>query len=78
MRINGHCFWQAYELDKAAYFVIYRFKKGADQDLNDPKNILKITRETSFEIPSWMNSKPVFVVTAVDRCHNESVGLTID
>jgi len=66
------------ELDKAAYFVIYRFKKGADQNLNDPRNILKITRETSYEIPSWIKSKAVFVVTAVDRCHNESEPRSIE
>lgn len=74
--------WQAapavLEFDKSAYFVVYRFKKGAEQDLSDPRNILKITREPYLEIPVWMKSKPVFVVTAVDRCHNESVGVTIE
>jgi len=79
---NSILCWKAHaettEMDKAAYFVIYRFKKGADQNLNDPRNILKITRETSYEIPAWMKSKPVFVVTAVDRCHNESEPRSIE
>lgn len=66
------------EMDKSTYFVVYRFKKGAEQDLSDPRNILKITREPSIEIPAWMKSKPVFVVTAVDRCHNESEGQSIE
>ena len=74
--------WQAppavTEFDNAAYFVVYRFKKGAEQDLNDPRNIVKITREPSVEVSAGTKNKPVFVVTAVDRCHNESTAQSIE
>ena len=74
--------WQAppavTEFDNAAYFVVYRFKKGAEQDLTDPRNIVKITREPSVEVSAGTKNKPVFVVTAVDRCHNESTAQSIE
>jgi hypothetical protein len=65
-------------MDKAAYFVVYRFKKGAEQNLSDPRNIFKITRDAFIEIPTGTKSEPVFVVTAVDRCHNESTGVSLE
>lgn len=74
--------WQAapsvLEFDHAAYFVVYRFKKGAELDLSDPRNIVEITRETSVEVSTGVKNKPVFVVTAVDRCHNESEAKRIE
>jgi uncharacterized lipoprotein YddW (UPF0748 family) len=74
--------WQAapavFEFDQAAYFVVYRFKKGSVPDLEDPRNIVAITREPFVEISASPRNKPVFVVTAVDHCHNESEGKSIE
>jgi uncharacterized lipoprotein YddW (UPF0748 family) len=62
------------ETDKASYYVIYRFRKTADINLDDPRNIVSVTKETSYNLPSWITGRNVYVVTAVDRCHNESKG----
>lgn len=66
------------EMDKAACFVVYRFRKEAEQNLNDPRNIVAVTRVPSVEVSASMKNKPVFVVTAVDRCHNESEGHIVE
>jgi uncharacterized lipoprotein YddW (UPF0748 family) len=75
-------FWSAptfdQEMDKATYYVVYRFKKVSDINLQDPRNMVKITRETTYEIPATDEGHQVFVITAVDRCHNESLGEVIE
>ena len=59
----------------ASYFVIYRFENKEAIDLNDPSNIVAITRETSYLLPyDNGEQKYRYVVTAVDRFHNESEG----
>jgi uncharacterized lipoprotein YddW (UPF0748 family) len=64
----------------AHYFVVYCFAKGEKIDLNDPAHIVKITRETSCFVPNHAKRKGAFrfVVTAVDRYHNESKGKRIN
>jgi len=77
-----HLSWDApfskLEMDKAAYFVVYRFNSLGDVDLEDPSKIVSVTRETGYDIPK--NSEPhmLYVVTAFDRCHNESRGEFIE
>ncbi|MDR1201624.1 MAG: family 10 glycosylhydrolase [Tannerellaceae bacterium] len=63
----------------AYYFVVYCFAKGEKIDLNNPANILEITKETSCFLPSHNKGETPFrfVVTAVDRYHNESKGKRI-
>ena len=62
----------------AQYFVIYRFKRGEKIDLDDPSKIMAFTRYTECYLP--MNAKDMkyrFVITSVDRFHNESKGKKI-
>lgn len=62
----------------ASYFVIYRFRKGESIDIEDPSKIVTITRETSYQLPYKKGTTTYrYVVTAVDRFHNESKGKTV-
>ncbi len=59
----------------ASYFVVYRFADGEPVDINDPSRIVAITRETRYMLPYEKGRvKYRYVVTAVDRFHNESAG----
>lgn len=59
----------------AHYFVIYRFEDKEQINLSDPSKIVKITRETSYLLPYDDGQRKYrYVVTAVDRFHNESQG----
>ncbi|WP_044641685.1 glycoside hydrolase family 10 protein [Risungbinella massiliensis] len=60
------------------YFVVYRFPKGAKVDLNDATKIVETVRKTG-KIQTYVDQeadqskKYTYVITAVDRLHNESV-----
>ncbi|MDR1918643.1 MAG: family 10 glycosylhydrolase [Tannerellaceae bacterium] len=57
----------------AYYFVIYRFEKKEKIDLNNPAHLVGVTRELSYLLPHDRKQGEVrYVVTAVDRYHNES------
>lgn len=59
----------------ASYFVVYRFSKGESIDLSNPAKIVKITRKTQLRLPYDDGTKKYrYIVTAVDRFHNESNG----
>ncbi len=58
------------------YFVIYRFAPGQSINLDDPSKIAAITRYTECYLPAT-RTKYRYVVTAVDRFHNESKGKKI-
>jgi hypothetical protein len=60
-------------MDKAEKYVVYRFAKGEKIDLEDPSKIVAITRENFLLLP-YENGKTKYryVVTALDRLHNES------
>lgn len=64
------------EMDKATRYVIYGFEKNAEVNLENAANIIALSRETNFAIPLKTNLE-MFVVTALDRCHNESEGTRI-
>ena len=70
-------FWKAPEakdeMDKAVQFVVYRFGNKEKVNLNDPSKIVAITRNSYYKLP-YENGKTKFryVVTALDRLHNES------
>jgi len=66
------------EMDKAAYYVVYRFNSTGDINLEDPRNIVSISRKTEYILPGKAQSHKVYVVTACDRCHNESRGEFIE
>lgn len=61
------------EMQKQIYFCIYRFENGEKVNLEDASRIVATTRETSYLLP-YDNGKTRYryVVTAVDRMHNES------
>lgn len=59
--------------DKAAEYVIYRFANGEKTDLNDATKIVAITTDTYYKLPySDGKTKYTYVVTALNRIHNES------
>jgi uncharacterized lipoprotein YddW (UPF0748 family) len=61
------------EMDKAVQYVVYRFGAKEKIDLNDPSHIVGITRDTFFNLPYEDGKvKYQYVVTALDRLHNES------
>lgn len=58
----------------ASYFVIYRFDSKNAIDLNDPEHIVATTRNCYYKLPyDEGNHKYIYIVTAVDRFHNESI-----
>lgn len=58
----------------ASYFVVYRFDARESTDLNDPSKIVEITTDTRYKLPYEKgNNKYKYIVTSVDRFHNESV-----
>ena len=70
-------FWTApkarNEMDRARQYVVYRFMAGEPQNLEDPANIVCITSNTFFPLQYQGGDTPyVYVVTALDRLHNES------
>lgn len=61
------------EMDVAIQYVVYRFAKGEKVNLNDPSKIVAVTRENFILLPyNEGKVKYQYVVTALDRLHNES------
>ena len=61
--------WQ----DKAVKYVVYRFRKGEKQDINDPSKIVAITNQPFYKLPYERGTqKWIYAVTALDRLQNES------
>ena len=61
------------EMDKAAYFCVYRFEANEKIDLEDATKILKIARNNYYIAPAPEGKQRYkYVVTAIDRLHNES------
>lgn len=77
---NGYMLhWQAEQSltnpELASYFVVYRFDSKEPVDLTNPAKIVKITREARYLMPYDNGKKKYhYIVTAVDRFHNESSG----
>lgn len=53
-------------------YVVYRFADKEKINLNNPQNIVAITSKTYFRLPA--GEKATYVVTVLDRLHNESKG----
>jgi len=64
------------EMDKAISYVVYGFSNSEKANIQDPINIVSISRETQYSIPSD-NKNCLYIVTTLDRCHNESEGVSI-
>ena len=75
---QGYCLTWKINGDKknpenAQYYIIYRFKDKEKVNLDDPSKIVAITRETFYLLPFQLGKvKYKYVVTSVDRFHNES------
>ena len=70
-------FWTApkykSEMDKAVQYVVYCFDNKEDINLDDASKIVAITRDQHYKLPyNNGKSKKRYVVTALDRIHNES------
>ena len=70
-------FWTApkakTEMDKAVRYVVYRFAKGERVRTDDPSRIVAVTPDTFIKLPYEAGKdKYTYVVTALDRLHNES------
>ena len=72
-------FWTApkakTEMDEARQYVVYRFAQGERVNLDNTEAIVTITPQTFLPLP-YSNGlqKWTYVVTALDRLHNESKG----
>lgn len=63
------------EMDKAVQYVVYRFDKKEKVNLDDASHIVAITRDNFYVLPyNDGKTKYQYVVTALDRLHNESKG----
>lgn len=61
------------EMNRAVQYVVYRFNADEKVDTNDPSKIVAITRNTYYKLPyEDGKTKYRYVVTALDRLHNES------
>lgn len=74
-------FWQAPKaksvMDEAHQYVVYRFAKGEKIRLDDPTHIIAITAQTFLQLPyDEGKQRWTYVVTALDRLHNESKGVS--
>lgn len=70
-------FWTApkakEEMDKAVQYVVYRFDADEKVNIDDPSHIVAITRDSFYKLPYESGKKKYrYVVTALDRLHNES------
>ena len=77
-------FWTApkykEEMNRAVQYVVYRFNDKEKVNIDDPSHIVAITRDNFYKLPyEDGKTKYRYVVTALDRLHNESksVGKTI-
>lgn len=81
LELNGSqvLFWSAPKgkgwKNEAVKYVVYRFAKGEDVDVNDPSKIVAITSDTFYKISEEdlkSGQSSCYAVTALDRMGNES------
>ena len=70
-------FWTApkyrNEMERAVQYVVYRFLREEDVDIDDPSHIVAVTPNTYYKLPyEDGKTKYRYVVTALDRLQNES------
>ncbi len=54
-------------------YVVYRFEKNEKINLEDPSHIVAVTSQTMLKLPYYKGrTQYIYVVTALDRLHNES------
>lgn len=72
-----YLFWTApkhnNEMDRARQYAIYAFAKGERVDTSDASHLVAITSNCMYKLPfEHGQNKFTYVVTALDRLHNES------
>lgn len=61
------------EMNRAVQYVVYRFDAKEKVDISNPAHIIAITRDNFYKLPyEDGKTKYRYVVTALDRLHNES------
>ena len=70
-------FWTApkykEEMNRAVQYVVYRFNDKEKVNIDDPSHIVATTRDNFYKLPyEDGKAKYRYVVTALDRLHNES------
>ena len=61
------------EMDRAVQYVVYRFDGKEKVNIDDASHIVAITRNNFYKLPyDDGKTKYRYVVTALDRLHNES------
>ena len=70
-------FWTApkykEEMNRAVQYVVHRFNDKEKVNIDDPSHIVAITRDNFYKLPyEDGKTKYRYVVTALDRLHNES------
>lgn len=70
-------FWTApkykEEMNRAVQYVVYRFNDKEKVNIDDPSHIVAITRDNFYKLPyEDGKTRYRYVVTALDRLHNES------
>ena len=61
------------EMNRPVQYVVYRFGSKEKVDIDDPSHIVAVTRNTFYKLPyEDGKTKYRYVVTALDRLHNES------
>lgn len=70
-------FWTApkykEEMNRAVQYVVYRFNDKEKVNIDNPSHIVAITRDNFYKLPyEDGKTKYRYVVTALDRLHNES------
>lgn len=75
---SNKIYWTNTDL-RTAYFAVYRFNKGSKVNIG-PSNLIATVRKINNATQVYSdkpNSKVFYVITALDRLHNESKGLVI-
>ena len=57
---------------EAVSYVVYRFEKGDPLNIDDAAKMVKVTTDCHYVLPSDQPGRYTYVVTALDRMHNES------
>ena len=63
--------------DEAVRYVVYRFDAGESLNVDDASKIVTITTKTHYEVPAEQLGRCTFVVTTLDRMHNESAAAKV-
>lgn len=58
-------------MQQASWFIVYRFSKKEEVNIEDSSKIFSVTKKDSITVPKSKNWK--YVVTVADHCWNESI-----